>query len=182
MEVRYDLRPADVKAAKLYVAKHISGWTRRTFLGLLLFALVHFAVIPAIVLIFAKWEKDFWWEVYLILQGQIICWVVFAVFLWKQLPKSPLKEGYDKDITLTIGPDWIRASNPLVESAHRWTDIDKIAVTDHHAFFFFETTKAYVLPRRAFADSARWFLFLEKARSYFEGANAVEESQHQKVT
>jgi hypothetical protein len=172
MEARFDLLPADLQALKRYVDLHYFRFPRLAVIGIAVLIVLHFVVVPFAAVVLSRRAPHLAATVCAILIGQLICWVSFFVFGLVWAPKSKLLMGHDKDVVLTIAPDWFRVVSPVSECAHRWIDIEKLAVADRHVFFFVEARKAYVLPRRAFPDDESWFKFLERTRSYFEVANA----------
>jgi hypothetical protein len=114
-----------------------------------------------------------------ILGGHMIA-VIFLGFVQQRLAaKSVLRMGHRREVKLTIEPNWFNYSDRLMEVSHRWTDIAKIGVTDHHALFFIEPKRAYVLPRRAFAKDENWFEFLEAANSFFASAKVAADNPDQ---
>ena len=183
MQVRYDLLPEDIKAARRYKGKPPVKTSWRGCFPMLLFAFAHFVVWPTSMLLFFGVAAEIWWVTLLILIGQMACLAVFVVFIVLS-PRSqpPLPKGYDKGITMTIGHDWLRVGNSLSESACRWTEVAKIGVTKEVAIFFIETNKMFVVPRRTFADQESWILFLDRAKTLFENAHAVEENAYKEVT
>jgi hypothetical protein len=172
MEARFEIQLEDLKAFRKYAAKNPSRaqWPGCMILFAICFA--HFVVFPGAVLLYFGTNAEVWLAFALILLGQTAIWVGFYVTLLYRAFNKPLRQGHDKNNTLTICTDWLRVANPLSESTHRWTDIDKIAVTENHAFFFIDADRAFVVPRRAFADAGKWFDFLHTARRFFEGAKA----------
>jgi YcxB-like protein len=181
MEARYDILPQDLRAFQRYVAKRPDRSTKYRWIYGLLFALIHFSIVPAVLVLFFGPAEIIVPAAWLIIMGQTFCWGIFVSVLQRKVSKVTLREGHDKQLTMTICPDWFRVSHPLAEHAHRWTDLHKIAVTDDYAFFFIEPNGAHLVPRRAFADDQTYFKFLEVARSYFEIANAVGNAPHEPV-
>jgi hypothetical protein len=182
MEARFDILPADLKALKRYVDLHYLRSRRPGCIGFAVFVSLHFVVLPWGAVLLSGRAPHLAATVWAILTGQLICWASFVVFALMLAPKPKLLMGHDKDVLLTIAPDWFRVVDPLSECAHRWTDIEKLAVAERHVFFFVEPRRAYVLPRRAFPDDETYFKFLERARSYFETANAFGDEPQGAVT
>jgi hypothetical protein len=185
MEVRFDLLPEDLTAFARYLAKHpdksFKVQMRSSLLAFLIVA--HFGVVPATIM-YAVPERDPWRLSAMIVLVQIVCWGLgyFFVLGGRLRPRAKLKKGHEKDIRLAIGPDWFSYANRFAETAHRWTNIDKIAITNDHTFFFTTATGAYVLPRRAFADKEEYFEFAEEARRYFNAAKAFKDNPYEDVT
>jgi hypothetical protein len=185
MEARFDLLPEDLTAFARYRAKHpdksFTAQMRSSLLALMIVA--HFGVVPT-VLMYALPERDTWLLGGMIVLAQIACWVVaYVVVLGGRLrPRAQLKKGHDKDIRLAIGPDWFSYANRFAETAQRWVNIDKIAVTNDHTFFFTTATGAYLLPRHAFADNDEYFEFAEEARRYHNAAKAFKDNPYEDVT
>jgi YcxB-like protein len=182
MEVRFDLLPEDLKALKRYVDRHPGRSQWLEGIVLVVFFVFHFAVVPFGALLLSGRAPHLAATVWAIVIGQLVCWVIFFVFVQILAPKAKLLMGHDKAVGLTIAPDSLRVVTPLSECAHRWTDIEKLAVAQRHVFFFIEPRKAYVVPRRAFVDDDSYYQFLERARSYFEAANAFADEAYGAVT
>jgi hypothetical protein len=182
MEARFDIRLEDLKAAIQYADKHPTGSFRVGVVLLVAFAFVQYAVVPTALLLYIQPSHEVWLLIGLVILVQIVCWVGFRIIWRKVVSKPAMRMEHQKDVTLTIGPDWISYCNPLEEHAHRWTEIEKIAVTDHHAFFFFGPRGTYVLPRRAFADADAFFNFVDTAQRYYEGAKVFKHNPYEDVT
>ena len=185
MEVRFDLLPDDLTAFARYRAKHpdksFKAQMRSSLMALLIVA--HLGVVPA-VLLYALPEGETWRLAGMIVLAQFACWALgyFFVLGGRLRPWAKMKKGHEKDIRLAIGPDWFGYANRFAETAQRWTNFDKIAVTNDHTFFFTTPANAFVLPRHAFADREAYFEFAEEARRYFNAAKAFKDNPYEDVT
>jgi hypothetical protein len=73
-------------------------------------------------------------------------------------------------LTLEVRPEGLAVTTETTASLTIWEGIDRIEVSDTHAFFYLKKAGAQILPRRAFADERDFQEFVESARRYHEAA------------
>jgi hypothetical protein len=73
-------------------------------------------------------------------------------------------------LSLEVRPEGLAVATETTASLTTWEGIDRIVVTDSHAFFYLNWTAAHILPRRAFADEREFEEFVDSARSYYEAS------------
>jgi hypothetical protein len=175
MEAHFDIFPEDHKALKAHTTNHPSFAGLIAFTLLVLCFVCHYILVPALVLLLAGASSEAWFLGMVLVIGQGLCLVFFTAFAVLFAKRKPKKE-FDRNVTMTIDAYWFRLETTSEQVALRWTAIQRIEVTDQHAFFFTGPQTAYVLPRRAFSDAESFHQFLGKARSFFEAAKVPTES------
>ncbi len=65
---------------------------------------------------------------------------------------------------LTLTGDGFIDASPYVESRVRWEAVERVEITDEHAFVYIGSLRACVIPRRAFPDEATFYRFVETVR------------------
>jgi hypothetical protein len=73
---------------------------------------------------------------------------------------------------LIISPDGIREVLNVGEPMRRWKAVEKIGVTDDHAFFYITALSAFVLPRRGCSDELHFQQFVRSAQMWMAEAQA----------
>jgi hypothetical protein len=174
MEARFDILPEDVTAFKAYMRKHGPFSSRVGFLVLLIYLLCQLALVPAVVLpsvesLFSRPAADGFPIVLLLHVGLCVCWFGLVVVAIWQGSNPIVPKGHGKNITMAIAKEWLSYSNAMAQTKRRWEDIDKIAVTDDHAFFFTGSGNVCILPCRAFASTVEFLQFVNTARTYHAG-------------
>ena len=53
-------------------------------------------------------------------------------------------------------------SKPNGQSNRNWSSVERIVVTDRHAFIYTSTIEAFILPKRAFEDETHCQEFIEQ--------------------
>jgi hypothetical protein len=189
MEARFDLLPQDRAAFGRYVSRSSHGsfttrlWRqlRKEVFGLLV--IVQFALVPT-VLFFTVSDAKVWALSVLIVIGQVVCLVarLFVLHGSNLGLGTTLRKGHDVEIRMAIGPEWFSYANRFVETAWRWTEFERIALTQDHAFFFISPREAYILPRRAFVNEDAYREFVHAARRYHEAAKVFTDNVYQDLT
>lgn len=81
------------------------------------------------------------------------------------ISKRMLEEGRNSGAygpcSLTIESGGLRETRPAGESLRRWSAVEKVLVTDTHAFVYTSAVEAFVLPRRAFESSDGFQQFVD---------------------
>src|SRR5262249_36026251 len=73
-------------------------------------------------------------------------------------------------IGLEVRPEGLAGTTENTASLTLWEGIDRIVVSDTHAFFYLNNVSAHILPRRVFAGERDFEELVESARSYQEAA------------
>jgi hypothetical protein len=81
------------------------------------------------------------------------------------------------NISLEARPEGLAVTTGATASLTAWEGVDRIVVSDTHAFFYVNNFAAHILPRRAFADEGGFDEFVESARSYQEAAKVSSEAK-----
>jgi hypothetical protein len=71
---------------------------------------------------------------------------------------------------LSVTPEALTQASELATGTYQWTAVEKIVVTDDHAFIYTTTWTAAILPKRAFANPEDFKSFVDIARRYQEAA------------
>src|SRR5262249_55569887 len=67
---------------------------------------------------------------------------------------------------LKLTPEGLLHSTAVSTTRVVWDGIERIGMTDHHAFFYLTPVSSLILPRRAFASEEEFERFVEMARIY----------------
>lgn len=67
---------------------------------------------------------------------------------------------------MTITPEFLIASSPIMQSAQRWIGIEKICLDSGAIIIFNSAMSAYILPRRAFNSDQHFHEFAAQAEKY----------------
>ena len=74
-------------------------------------------------------------------------------------------------LRVKVLPEGLTATSATMAALTAWEGIDRIVVTDQHAFFYLNEVAVYcILPRRAFADESEFETFVASARTYHDAA------------
>jgi hypothetical protein len=74
---------------------------------------------------------------------------------------------------LTISPQELLCETETITSHIAWKGVQRIPMTDDHAFIYISKGEALVLPRHAFEDQRDFEAFVETARQFQEEARAA---------
>jgi hypothetical protein len=80
-------------------------------------------------------------------------------------------------MSLEVRPEGLALTTGTTASLTTWEGIDRIVVSDTHAFFYLNNVAVHILPRRVFADERDFEEFVESARSYQEAAKRSSEAK-----
>jgi hypothetical protein len=73
---------------------------------------------------------------------------------------------------LSITQEKIYQVSKNEKTAHSWNAIDNIAITDQNLLIITQDSRAYIVPKRAFANDAAFTEFAETAKKYHQAALA----------
>jgi hypothetical protein len=80
-------------------------------------------------------------------------------------------------MSLEVRPEGLAVTTGTTASMTIWEGIDRIVVSDTHAFFYRNDIATDILPRRVFAEERDFEEFVESARSYLEAAKLRSEAK-----
>jgi hypothetical protein len=188
MEVEFSLLPEDFVAARSYQARR--HWKQLFFLHLA-FSIILTGVFVCLTVVPAIKQAG-------LLPGLITVAILFLIHLIlylilylsrhriaaSQMAKF-LRQGKNSKLLeprkLTISTEGISESSTNYAGITIWTGIEKIGITEHHAFFYVSTQRAIILPRRAFAGRQDFMNFVETAQHYFEVADKEPEAANKEL-
>ncbi len=101
--------------------------------------------------------------------GSVVFLLIFFPYLrWKvtRMTKRMLAEGQNTGLygpcSLSIEANGLRETKPTGESSRNWSTVERVLVTDTHAFIYTSATEAFVLPRRAFQGTEAFQHFVDE--------------------
>jgi hypothetical protein len=179
MEIEYNLTPEDVIAFQQYTAEHRPGRQRPSMgsLWLLLALLALFTVLAVtpgglqgaqLIYFFTDLAILLLTLAFIMLQPRITKMVI------ARSVRQVLRHGNNARVLesqrVAISPEGLTSTSSLSSGLVNWAALEKIVVTDDHAFFFTTTHSAQIVPKRAFPDGRTFHEFVETARSYHQAA------------
>lgn len=178
-EIEFSLIPEDFVALAEYHDAQLPKWKIPLYVGLLVLGMALFIlqirrmfnefgeVLGLVGLIFA-------------LSGGLI-WYVNRHRIAARAVRREIRKGKNSRVLeprrVSISPDGISESSADSAGVTAWSAIEKIVVRKNHAFIYFSTVAAMILPKRAFASEVDFMDFVETARGYFEAANQEASSK-----
>ena len=173
MKVEYRLGRTDAIAFNMFFIRH-SPTVRRQRATAVVFGMIATTTIPAffIFLVEGSWEavEDFLWLLAL-LPIAFLVWYSLRINQWTQRSVGRMfnegkREATDVDASLAIEEGGLRstATEPELQSETlvKWSRIERVAVNDEYAFYFFSGVQAMILPRRAFDDPQEFQRFTDE--------------------
>jgi YcxB-like protein len=197
MEIEYALTPQDIIAFRQYHAEHPPGSARPTIsrvgniiirfilIAIMLIAtssLLYFAYFAVIRPRPGDWQSP---VVFVLLI--VVIAAAWYLLNQKRIRKdliarsvgNMLKQGDNAKLLepqrLEITTEGITNYFANMTASLKWAGIEKIAVGENHAFFYFSKDSAHVVPKLAFADDEAFTEFLETAKRYREAAVKPQE-------
>jgi hypothetical protein len=179
VKVEYTLTPEDYVAAIHEHVQNSLGKPRRAqyvsmaapFLGLLsLGAMLVAQGVP--------WPVAAGVSLFGLLLG-VLCFVLFPRLIFKRLTAGAFRRARipATSMGLEVRPEGLAVTTRTTASLSIWEGIDRIVVSDAHAFFYRNNVATHILPRRVFADERDFEEFVESARSYQEAAKRSSEAK-----
>jgi membrane protein implicated in regulation of membrane protease activity len=177
MEIEYEVREDDVVA--LYRNHYKQGGSPLPLrLVAMMLGMAAPVSVAGVVWILAAGNPMIW-DVFKLLL--IACVAVFLALLvvWRRYaPRWMLRQGKNAQALgrhrLTLTPERFVHTNDYSTESTLWSALERIAITNDHAFFYTTTLTAHILPRRAFADDRHFEEFTETARQYYDQANLAQ--------
>jgi hypothetical protein len=178
MEVEYSLTVEDFLALQRHRTTGPAVNFKRAVKGPSWVSLVALVVLVALLVLLP--ESSGWWLVLrrlvLVLLGTAagaVAMLTFFASSVRRLVRKELTDGHNAWALATrrfrIGPDGVEIFGPDHQAWQRWPLIWKVDVTPEYVFFFDTSTRAHIVPRRAFADEGQWEKFLMLVRRYRRG-------------
>jgi hypothetical protein len=188
MEVEYELTAEDLIAFQRYYQSHPHTRSQQggpNPFGRLVWWLI--LTVVAVVLYFAA-SADFvlteQLSYYLVAILGGAAFTLFGIVIYgrsmgPKLIRKVLNQGRNAEKLLgwrrfSIDAEAARNTTDFASVTYLWKGIDKIVTTREHAFFYFTTQLAFILPRRAFPDDQAFNDFVETARRYRHMASVGE--------
>jgi hypothetical protein len=177
MEVEFSLVAEDIHALKLFHRAHLPGgpadvWKRRIILGLAFLGLIAFLLVRVFT---TRFGND--WLDYMIISLLILVSISPFIGPWAELSliRQQIKQNPKlvEKTRLSFTPQELTFSTISAVYKISWTAVERIPMTDNHAFIFTSKVDAWVVPRHAFADDSAFQHFVETARRYHEEARAA---------
>ena len=109
----------------------------------------------------------------------VLCFVVYPQLIFKRLTAGAFRRARlpITSMSLEVRPEGLAVTTGTTASLTIWKGIDRIVVSDTHAFFYRNDVATHILPRRVFADERDFEEFVESARSYLEAAKLRSEAK-----
>jgi hypothetical protein len=166
MEIEFTLKPDDLKAMMWQQMR--SRYNRVTVFFLL------FGLFPAIFCLFQFGADDLIPVAFMAVMGLIpgTAWYLLGPRLAGLQVNYELKKGtIPKDLLghlrIAIQPDAITTTTEQSATTFLWPAIERIEVTEDHAFFVTGPRRAFLLPAHAFPDKKDFLGFVETAKRYW---------------
>jgi hypothetical protein len=174
MDIEYDVNLDDAVEFNHYVSNHNpkSKNRRKIVRAIYIFDIVVFAFIGLVSL----------------LGNQIITGVIFSLlavgigtYYWYRFSRVRIKQAVVKQYVkipneeicrhkLSISDSGLHDITDYEESTTHWSAFNEILQTNKYLYFFMKPGKAYIVPKRAFADDMAFNRFVETARNYHSKA------------
>ena len=109
----------------------------------------------------------------------VLCFVVFPQLIFKRQMAGIFRRVRIPvtSMSLEVRPEGLAVTTPTTASLTLWEGIDRIVVSDTHAFFYRSNVPTHILPRRVFAEERDFEEFVESARGYLEAARLSSEAK-----
>src|SRR5262245_9222724 len=109
----------------------------------------------------------------------VLCFVLLPSLIFKRQTAALFRRARlpVTSMSLEVRPEGLAFTTGTTASLTIWEGIDRIAVTDAHAFFYRNNAGTHILPRRVFADERDFEEFVESARGYLEAARLSSEAK-----
>jgi len=180
MTVEFELTKDDLIAFNLYHNVHSPTMRRQYFRSWFSPAIVWLLVCTGIWYL-ADQERGTPLQTFLDLLPLFSGVPVFLVYFpWayrRKLTKivdGMISEGKNRNILshhrLDISPEAITDSSKFEKTSNAWQAIERVVKNEDYAFIYIDSLKAFIVPRRAFADAGAFDEFIHTAMRYRENA------------
>jgi hypothetical protein len=169
LEIEYYLKPEDVLALHRFHLR-TRGKKGNAWIGA-----VFFGQIVAIILLTLAWTGEIpptLWPIIglLALVVLLLLWRPFVMWNLGRNLRQPAHARVLGWRRLHITPEGVTVIEEHSTAKTKWTGIEKIGVTDEHAFLYTLPEQAHVVPRHAFASAQEFREFVETAQRYLREA------------
>lgn len=180
MTIECDITPDDLLAFNLYHLSH-SPVVRRQYMRTWFFPAFVWLMICTAIWYLADRERGEPLQTFLALLplfgGVPLYLIMFPLMQRRRLRKTitaMFEEGSNRALmshhTIEISSDAISDSTGLSKTKMAWQGVDRIVRHDDYAFVYLNALEAVIIPRRAFADAARFDEFVMAADRYHQNA------------
>src|SRR5262245_13002634 len=109
----------------------------------------------------------------------VLCFVLLPPLIFRRSMAGIFRRARipATSMSLEVRPEGLAVTTGTTASLTIWEGIDRIVVSDTHAFFYRNNVAAHILPRRVFADERAFEEFVESARSYLAAARLRSEAK-----
>jgi hypothetical protein len=180
MEATFEFDTEDLVAFNLHLLQHSTTFRRGYRKALMLLTLL-----GCLAVLFAVWMLSLAGgrladSMFLLWVPLLVIGLTIAAFPWlrrraiRQQLQRAMAEGKNVGVygqhRLSITPEGVREDVSAGYSFRRWTAVEKIALTQDHAFLYISALSAYVLPKRAFGDELHFQQFVRSAQIWMQRA------------
>ena len=102
----------------------------------------------------------------------VLCFVLLPLWIFKSRMAGAFRRARlpVSSMSLEVRPEGLAVTTETTASLTIWEGIDRIVVSDTHAFFYRNNVPTHILPRSVFADERDFEEFVGTARSCLEAA------------
>ena len=182
VKVEYSLTPEDYAAAMHECVQNSPGkprWAQYGSMAAIFPALLSLLSLGAMLV-----ARGFPWPVaagvpLLGLLLGVLCFVVLPQLLFKRQMAGIFRRARlpAMSMSLEVRSEGLAVTTGTTASLTIWEGIDRIVVSDTHAFFYRNNMATHILPRRVFAEERDFEEFVESARGYLEAARLSSEAK-----
>ena len=176
LEAEFEMTVEDVLAFNVYHNAHSPAVRRAYQLILLLFLLMALmlclliaghptAVVPIGILV-----------LYILGFGLFVQSQPYRRWRVRRWVAKLLREGGNKSMLghqkVSLNREGLTQTNPCGLTQTKWFGVERVVVTDDHAFIYLSAISASVIPKRAFPGDADFNRFVEQARRFLDQAKS----------
>jgi hypothetical protein len=179
MEIQYTLTTEDMIAYGRYHMDHpFTAQGKPSSRGGLLWLFLSLLLLVGVLLIITDFRPAEWLVLQILfgilgfLIGLILVFYSLRYRISASTIRRMLRQGQNHKLLrsqrLIITPEALTHITEYSQGTIQWRGVEKVALGEEHAFFYLNTTAAYVLPGRAFANDWEFRQFVETAQGYHE--------------
>ncbi|MFH1418413.1 MAG: YcxB family protein [Planctomycetota bacterium] len=177
MEAEINITREDILAFNVYHCEHSPSIRRRRLLAGAAFTFL-FVVLLLLITFDSDEPGQMALEIWPFWLGLPIFWVL--LLFWS--PGREVRRAVDKMLNegrnicllgphiVTLTSEAFAESSEFSQSQTRWQAVDRIVVTDEHAFLYLSSMSAIIIPKRDFSAEGAFQAFVLKAREYHMAA------------
>ncbi|MBD2464549.1 YcxB family protein [Oscillatoria sp. FACHB-1407] len=169
MKIRFTLLPRDYWEFHKFGMLHVPRLQLATFTHCCVLTLTSFSLCWLYASMTGRRDLEVVLFNPLILSGAVIAWYFWQLKLRYQrlVEKTP---GLVGEHLLSVATEGVHKVNPVGEKFITWLQIEKIVEQPHYIFLLFQDHWAYLVPKRAFANSEEATEFLMTLVTYWKQA------------